>query len=100
MSLRSSPQTYDLEILPILLVVLVVLGILAILMLRRKTEVVVFASQCSQQDSVDSINIRIQFTPTYPLVQRRRAPSTIDLGPSAATVAAIPKAPRYMKKEV
>jgi hypothetical protein len=41
----------------------------------------------SQQDGVDSINIRIQFTPVHHPTVRHRTISSLDLGPSSATIA-------------
>ncbi len=130
MSLRSQNAEYD---SPILFVLLLIVGLLCIIIgLVRWSAAVAAAhavhpahptlpthticSPCSPQDGLESINIRIQFTPTQqPMAQttvRHRSISTLDLGPSNAVTAVaaiatnttsttntIPKVPRYLKKE-
>jgi hypothetical protein len=68
------------------------------LMKLAHTATPTYATQ-SQQDCVESINIRIQFTPIHQATVRHRTISSLDLGPSLATIA-VTKSPRYMKKDI
>ncbi len=111
MSLRSQSAEYD---APILFVLLLIVGLLCVIigLVRWSAAMTTAATAypvnpthtiCSPQDGLESINIRIQFTPTQqPMAQttvRHRAISTLDLGPATVTNT-IPKMPRYLKKEI
>lgn len=92
MQLRANSSVSDYEapfvILSFLFVGVLLLVAMTVFLFRQKAQVVIYTPRHGPMtDPADTINICIQFTPQMNLVQRFRAPSSLDLGPSALTAA-------------
>ena len=102
---QTSSASVEIPFILVLLVCILIAGVIVLMRRQHQTHDVVIctprfkATNSNNNANIDSISIRIQFTPQHAgLVQRFRAPSALDLGPAATATAEAAEA--EVKKDV